>query len=382
LIPFKKDDGTMQYIDFSHLNAYDTLTRPIQTVLNRVEQGQADDNGIMDDFILGLIESSKELLNPFVSESIWTEALQDVAPILGRNGTDSEGRRVWNVEDTIGDKMQKALAHLVKAQAPLNWKQLTRLGISMFPVDSDGAFDERGNQYEFGNEAAGIFGMRRIDVDPKKSFNYKVTDYKKGVRNSRNLFTAATLKGGNISPEAIVDAYINANRALYNVNRELYQDIDAAKTLGMSTDSIEERMDGRGEGRAFDSLIEGEFRPLSISKDLQEIFEIKASELGVANPFERAEGVIDSIAEQLARASLRGDLFPEIKNPLDTSLIEGISGMVENISLPAFNNIANNAPGFIGQGQTSVGNTGTLNYNSKQPLNQRLDTINKVDNLI
>ena len=92
-------------------------------------------------------------------------------------------------------------------------------------------------------------------------------------------------------------------------------------------------------------------------KDLQEIFEIKASELGVANPFERAEGVIDSIAEQLARASLRGDLFPEIKNPLDTSLIEGVSGIISNIHYRIFNNIAGNAPGFIGQGQTTLGLT-------------------------
>ena len=105
LIPFKDDEGNLSYVDFSHLNAYDTLTRPIQTVLNKVEQGRGDEDGIMDDFILGLIESTKELGQPFISESIWTEALQDVAPILGRNGTDSTGRRVWNPEDSIGDKM-------------------------------------------------------------------------------------------------------------------------------------------------------------------------------------------------------------------------------------------------------------------------------------
>jgi hypothetical protein len=367
LIPFKSEDGTMQYIDFSHLNAYDTLTRPIQTVLNRVEQGQADDNGIMDDFILGLIESTKELLNPFVSESIWTEALQDVAPILGRNGTDSEGRRVWNVEDTIGDKIMKAVGHLVESQAPLNYKQLERLGISMMPIDSKGSYDERGNQYEFGNEALGILGLRRVDVDPKKSFNYKITDYKKGVRNSRNLFTSATLKGGLVTPEAIVDAYINANRALYSVNRELYQDMTAAKVLGMSEDLISERMDGRGEGRAFNSLIEAEFRPLTISKDLQEIFAIKASELGVSNAYERAEGAIESIADQLSSVSLRGDLFPDLTNPFDASLVEGISEFVSNISLPE------TVTGFLGQGNINTNQVAGLT-----PLELQLQKGQKV----
>ena len=367
LIPFKSEDGTMQYIDFSHLNAYDTLTRPIQTVLNKVEQGKSDEDGIMDDFVLGLIESTKELLNPFVSESIWTEALQDVAPILGRNGTDSEGRRVWNVEDSIGDKMMKAVSHLVEAQAPLNWKQLERIGISMMPVDAKGSYDERGNQYSFGNEAAGIMGLRRVDVDPKKSFNYKITDYKKGVRNSRNLFTSATLKGGLVTPEAIVDAYINANRALYSVNRELYQDMTAAKVLGMSEDLISERMDGRGEGRAFNSLIEAEFRPLTISKDLQEIFAIKASELGVSNAYERAEGAIESIADQLSSVSLRGDLFPDLTNPFDASLVEGISEFVSNISLPE------TVTGFLGQGNINTNQVAGLT-----PLELQLQKGQKV----
>ena len=37
----------------------------------------------------------------------------------------------------------KALGHLVEAQAPLNYKQLERLGLSMFPVDSKPLFKHR-----------------------------------------------------------------------------------------------------------------------------------------------------------------------------------------------------------------------------------------------
>jgi len=365
LLPFKKEDGSLQYVDFSHLNAYDTLTRPIQTILNKVEQGRADEDGIMDDFVLGLIESGKELLNPFVTESIWTEALQDVAPILGRNGTDSNGRRVWNPEDSRGNKLMKAVGHLVKAQAPLNWNQLERLGISMFPVDSEGRFSERGDEYQFGNEALGIAGLRRVDVDPKKSFNYKISDYKKGVRNSRNLFTSATLKGGIVSPENLIDAYINANRALYGINRELYEDIEAAKILGMSQDSIAERMRDRGERKVFNFLDEGSFRPLTISKDLQNIFQIRASELGVANPYERAQGVIDSIQNQLLSVSIKGDLFPEIENPFDVSIIPNLVDQIGDTSIPT--NVSNTSPNIIGGEFT---NLPAEQYNALNPFDE------------
>ena len=37
LVPFKDKEGKLSYIDFSHLNAYDTVTRPIQTILNAVK---------------------------------------------------------------------------------------------------------------------------------------------------------------------------------------------------------------------------------------------------------------------------------------------------------------------------------------------------------
>lgn len=143
LIPFRDKDDKLSYVDFSHLNAYDTLTRPIQTVLNSVNSGSGDKDGIMDDFILGLIESTKELGSPFISESIWTEALQDVAPILGRGGVDATGREIYNKDpaiDPIGSKIMKSVAHLVEAQAPLNWRQLGRLGLALRPIDSLGKY--------------------------------------------------------------------------------------------------------------------------------------------------------------------------------------------------------------------------------------------------
>ena len=240
---------------------------------------------------------------------------------------------------------------------PLNWKQLTRLGLSIKPINDLGRFDERGNQYEFGNELAGIAGLRRVEVDPTKSFNYKITDYKKGIRDSRNLFTSATLKGGVVTPEQIVDAYINANRALYETNREMYLDMEAAKTLGMSEDALAERMVNRGESTSFGFLTEGLFRPLTISGDVQGLFETKARELGVRNPFEQAYDVIGRIQEVLSEVPLVGDLFPDIKNPLSSELLPDLVGQANQL---LNNNPANSAmaaaptAGFIGQGNVNI----------------------------
>ena len=383
LIPFKDKDGNLEYVDFSHLNAYDTITRPIQTVINAVNQGRGDEDGLIDDFVLGLIESARELGEPFISESIWTEALQDVAPVLGRRGRDATGRQIWNPEDSLGDKLYKAVSHLAESQAPLNWKQLKRLGLSAMPVDWEGRFDERGNEYELGNELLGIAGMRRVKVQPEKSFNYKITEYKKGIRNSRNLFTSATLKGGVVRPEDVVEAYINANRALYGVNREMYQDVDAAKTLGMSVDKMDINMEKRGERKAFEALNEGRFRPLKISEDVQELFQIRADELGVLNPFDAAQGVLERISEILELTPLSGDFFPEIDNPFkELPLVQPILDAINTAPVTPNNLAAQNVgAAYTQQANSTLGNLNAIQNNNLTTVQDQL-LENPLDRLI
>jgi hypothetical protein len=301
--------------------------------------------------------------------------LQDVAPILGRNGTDSkEGRPIYNPEEKTGNKMFRVLDHLIESQMPLNWKQMQRLGLSMFPADSKGRFDERGNEYEFGNEALGILGMRSVKVDPAKGINYKITDYKKGIRNSRNIFTSIVAKGGPITPEKIVDAYILANEALYRVNRNMYQDIKAAKILGTDEDIIQQRMSNRGERRAFNSLIEGEFRPLSISTDLKQLFEASFSELGLPNAFDQADDAIQTIRDILRGTPVSFDGFPDLPNPFRQSIIPNL-GSTPAGQLPPVVTGAAATPGFVGQQNVNIPFT-------QLPEDQKLERIDQVDKLI
>ena len=136
--------------------------------------------------------------------------------------------------------------------------------------------------------------------------------YQKNVRNSRALFTGKVLRGGPVSAEEVVDAYINANKALYETNRNLYKDIGAARILGVSSDSLESIMDERGLGKVYESFENQEFRPYKVSKAVEELFEANALQARVPNPYEQAEDVIDRIQEVLESVSLAGNNFPNI----------------------------------------------------------------------
>jgi hypothetical protein len=373
LIPSRDKDGNLEIIDFSHLNAYDTLIRPIQTVINSVQSGDTDKQGIMSNFILGLIQSTKEIGEPFITESIWTTALQDISPILGRGGKTIDGKEIWNPEDTTGTKMYKSLGHLVESQAPLNWKQLERLNLAIKPINDEGRFDEYGREYELGNELLGIAGLRSIKVDPARSINFKIADYQDGIRNSRKLFTGETLKGGPISPKEIVDAYINANRATFQTKRELYKDIQAAKILGMNEDSISKRMSDRGESVSFRDISQGVFRPLNISNDVKNLFQIRADQLGLPNTFQQAQDVINTIRETLSNVPLTQGDFPDIENPFNNLPAQ-----------PTLNPSGQLPPAVLGADVVSVANS--LNKNLVGGVNpqttQLIQQSNNLDSFI
>ena len=130
---------------------------------------------------------------------------------------------------------------------PFSAKQFERLGLAFknkaepVGVVTKGKFNEYGETFELGNEALGFIGARAIPVRPERSLKFKIAEYQRGVSTSRQLFTTEVLKGGPVTPEAIVDAYINANRALFENTRDFYRDMEAAEVLGMKQDKIAEQ---------------------------------------------------------------------------------------------------------------------------------------------
>jgi len=348
LIPIRdKETGKLKYVDFSHANAYDTITRPIQTILNRVQAGETDKNGLMDDFIMGMIESTKELGSPFVSESIWTQALMDVAPVLGRNGRTPEGYKVWSNQDPIGTKVSKAVGHLIQSQAPLNWKQLQRIGLSMKPTDDKGRLDDRGRQYELSNELMGIIGARAIEIEPEKSMIYKTADYLRGARESKALFSTVALRGGEVTPTALVDAYINANRALFSNQKELLKDVQAATTLKGDMKKIGSYVSGKIGRKNYGAIQREMYVPYVPSKNVfrksREITrDIQEVDPTYRDPLRDILPVIANIRRQLFRYDLN-DMFPELENPLNLSLGSEILNTVQtpliNLGFLGENNI-------------------------------------------
>ena len=276
--------------------------------------GEKDNDGIMNDFIGGTFEAMKEFASPFISESIWTEAVTD---ILIRGGRTREGFQVFNPEDTSGDKASKIMAHLVEAQMPFSLNQLKRMDQSIEEVDviTKGKFDKYGQTYDFGPEFAGLFGFRPVDINAERVINFKIADFQKGTRDSRSLFTRETLRGGPIEPRAIVDSFINANRALFNVQKTMKLDLEAGEILGLEDQQVRDAFDRVGT-TAYNAIKEGRFRPFLPSDEIRVAFAQNAEKLGLENPFIEAGPEINEIYSELTTIDLDEPVFPSIDNPL------------------------------------------------------------------
>ena len=316
LIPIRdKKTGKLKYIDYSRTNAYDTLIRPIQTVLNSVQSGRTDEDGITNDFISGIFESTKEIANPFISESIWTEAATD---ILVRGGRTREGSVLYTDQTPAGEKVSAIIKHLVKSQTPGSVSQFKRIGLSISDKE-----DKYGKGFEVGDELAGLVGFRVIQVDPERAINFKIAEFQRGIRNSRREFTSKLLKGGSVSPGDIVERYQVANKAAYKVKQEMMKDYFGALRLGARNTSLLKSFEDRGANKELDFMRTGKFRPLEISDNVIKKFQENSQKIGEANPYVAAAPVISSMLSLYSSVPLGMKELPSFPNPF------------ENIELPA-----------------------------------------------
>ena len=299
LIPIRDDDGELRYIDFSHSNAYDVIARPLRTLLNNIQDGQANDKQLLDSFVNGVNEAGAEIMNPFISESIWTEAAGDLTV---RGGVTKDGRRLYTEQTSAGDKAAIRFLHLGNALAP-SYKQFVRLAQAATETPT-----ARGETLDVGPEIAGFMGLRPIKVDPLKSMGFKISGYQRGIRDARREFTGGyfgLLKGGSVDPNDIILRYVKSNKAKFDVQQNMFNDLNAAETLGIGTNDLRRQFDERQiSNEDYNNLRRGRFDPYVPSGEIAKKFRDIANNLGEDNPYREALPALNEIKRELRQLQL------------------------------------------------------------------------------
>ena len=310
IVPIRDEKtGELKYIDFSHSNAYDLMGRPFRTMANEIIAATNDGDTILKGFLKGIEEASTEIASPFIDESIWTEAAADISlyPLLpGRGGRTRDGKVLYTDQTSIGDRAYIKFRHLMEALLP-SYKQ----GVRIFQAATERP-NKSGKVLELSDQIAGFAGFRPIEVDPLDAMGFKIAEYQTGIRNARREFTGGffgLLRGGPIKADDIISRYYESNKARFNVQKEMYKNLEAAQTLGTNVNSLrKEFRDRQLSVETFNDLRRAKYDPYFPSEDIKERFREIARNLGEPDAFRIVAPTLRAMRAQMRFLTL-DDIF-------------------------------------------------------------------------
>ena len=255
LLPMGRDeDGNLKYVDFSYSNAYDTLIRPFNAIVGALGRGESDPNSLKAALGEGMTESITEILKPYATESMFSEALIDST---FRKGIGSRGKRVWSDEDETMVKIAKGISHVAESFKPGSLNQLVRMGRA-----ATGKTDKYGQMYNLSDELSSLYGMREITADPVRSLKFMTTDFGRRLKQDNALFISPLLRGGRVSPEDILGRYKYSQARKYETVKEMYKNIQAARALGVPENQIRKSVTRKGiDKETTQNLFRGVYTP-------------------------------------------------------------------------------------------------------------------------
>jgi len=357
LVPMGRDkNGYLKYVDFSYSNAYDFLLRPIQAVSNAVNEGKEDGISLKAALGDGLQDGMRELLEPFASESILSEAVIDS---VIRGGVGKDGRRVWRDEDEPFTKMIKAVGHIGKQVVPMGstFKQLERLSLA-----ARDKTDEYGRTFNLSDEIPGLWGFRAVKSDPERALQFKISSFGSSLKKSENLFTSPLLRGGRVSAQDILEGYQYSEVRRFHVLKQMAKDVEAMRDLGVEDNIIRKKLKARkGLGKdVVNSVLFGEYTP----KRPTDFFITRMNEINnelnekegvnIDNPYYKALPSINKIIDKNFKINLLDDDISFSQLGFELPKSPSIISKVFNNDGPVRTNITSAEPVLAASGQNQA----------------------------
>jgi hypothetical protein len=220
LLPFKKANGEVSFIDISYLDPYETWKKPVTALMRGLMNADRADEIITE----GVVGMAMQALDPFTSEQIFAGAVMDVI----RNNTAS-GRQVYNPQDSGAAIAENIAKQLVSPFVPGTGRSIDRIIKA-----ASGSTSESGRDYELFNEVANVFtGSRLSAVNVEQALGFKASQFLRNRRDARGIFSREFTARGTRTPDDVIGGYQRANQSLRDLTAEMRRDYLAAINLGL-----------------------------------------------------------------------------------------------------------------------------------------------------
>ena len=306
LLPYSPiKDNILKIVNFSYSDVFDTVKKPVRAAIANLDKIKSAKD--IDDFVFNAtIDATKELIKPFISETLALKPVLDVLPEgvpLARGGKTIEGNRIYSETDSSMDKTYKSIAHILNAVVPSGITLVDKYGTSIYDtLTGRSKPDDLRNRF-----ISSISGTKITNVDLQKSLDFKVGEFvpriKKDVLATEGFYSEKNWQSR--TPQNQAKEWENIQRESFEQQKQLYQLIQDAKTLKIPMDLIEDTLMKKFNSKELvGNIINGTFTPVKYSeKKLEEKYlkierDEKISKRGSPNydfiaPFNQLDKVTD-----------------------------------------------------------------------------------------
>jgi len=325
LVPIGRDeDGNLQYVNFSTTNPYDSIISMFNAAINEADEGYRQGKSAGEITLRAGFETLKDFFEPFLSQSIVTEAMLDVTARGGKTGT---GARVYNPEDSTGDILGKSFAHVLEGivpnVVPAEIKNLNPAniggGVSEFFEPSRFARGVVGSiapgvispkdkllrERKLSEEMFRVFtGITPMKFDPEFALRINAGRLQRAQTDAKAIFNGV-LDDGNLTADQMVRAYQRANNSKRRIDEQYFQVIEDLQTLGLGKGEIRKILKKNKIGGA-DGIMRGRFEPFKLSDDARR----KMRNAGNSEIYKQTRGPLRDIYKELRGTKLTRDEEP------------------------------------------------------------------------
>ena len=276
----KMDEKTKKFwtMNWSREQPYEGLQDAMENVFQDLFNPNDSDEAIAKRFFKGFIYDWEEdtpgaiyqVFEPFLTPSLFIEAVQDVLPSsfagIGRSGVTKEGKIIYDIRnDSWGEIFAKISVHLATDINPTTFANAGKVLKA-----TEGEISKSARTYNTTNELMKLFlGLGLEEQDPLASITYQISNFSERFQNVVGDFNRDASDPNKLlkNPFLLENEFSNYQMNLYREYSRAYEFINFLKNdLKLSNREIYKEVQGRyGFGNIqIGSLLRGKFYPANI----------------------------------------------------------------------------------------------------------------------
>jgi hypothetical protein len=249
-----RKDGKIYSADTQFLDSYSVIKEPLMAAYREIQEGKLYGKDLEDYLFQATKSSLGSLLKPYVSPTILSQALGDVAfAAVADNGRTPEGKAIFTPGLTTREKGEAAAYHILDSFTPGTISSAKNI----WDAASEKPNRSTGNIKDTQTEMMSTFtGVKFTEFTPQDTLMFASRDFKR--RNSNVISKSPDYAK---TSDDLINVYKNRQEQLYKNSQQFYRIVQASVTVQGRKKTAQQLLDEGLSVKAISQFMSGRFMP-------------------------------------------------------------------------------------------------------------------------